>query len=124
MALVVGVAATPAWAASITSSGPLTQIGTTTDLNCSVNHAGDAAGEWFGDTACGTLVATGGVLYGPADIPAGSSAAPRTPWTPVSQTTGGDGSVGNPFTITTDVTGGPLAVRQIDTYVIGQESYR
>lgn len=120
----VALAASPAEAASITSAGPLTQISTTADLNCAVNHAGDASGEWYGETACGTFVAVGGVLYGPAGLPAGSSASPRTAWTPVSQTTGGAGTAGSPFTITTDVTGGPVQVHQVDAYVVGQESYR
>ncbi|MCA1683862.1 MAG: DUF11 domain-containing protein, partial [Actinobacteria bacterium] len=102
----------------------MTEIGTTPDLNCSVNHTGDVEGEWFGDTACGTFVAIGGVLYGPADIPSGANASPRTPWTPVSQTTGGTGTAGDPFTITTEVAGGPIQVRQVDSYVTGQESYR
>jgi hypothetical protein len=70
----------------ITSAGPLTDIGISTDLDCSVNHTGDSAGEWFGDTACGTFLASGGTLYGPAYVPAGGSASPLTPWTAVSQT--------------------------------------
>ena len=122
--LLLGLSVGPAGAATITSPGPLTAIETTPDLNCAVNHADDVEGEWFQDTACGTLVATGGVLYGPADIPAGEHATPRTPWTPVSQTMSGTGTVADPFTIITEVTGGPLAVHQVDSYVTGQESYR
>ncbi len=60
--------------ATITSAGPLTTVGVSTDLNCSVNHTGDSPGEFYGDTACGTLVSLAGVLYGPATIPAGGSA--------------------------------------------------
>src|SRR5262249_52197752 len=118
--------ALPSSAATITSAGPLTNITISTDLNCAVNHTGDSAGEFFGNTACGTLVASGGVLYGPANIPAGGSASPRTPWTAVSQTAvTGNGSSGNPFKIVTVVTGGTaLRVTETDTYVIGEESYR
>jgi uncharacterized repeat protein (TIGR01451 family) len=106
----------------ITSPGPLTQIGTTSDLNCSVNHVGDSHGEWFGDTACGTFVAVGGTLYGPANIPAGPSS--QTPWTAVSQTTGGSGTAASPATITTVVSGGSaVQVTQVDSYVFGQETY-
>ncbi len=119
------VSAGPAFAdSSITSAGPLTQIGTSSDLNCSVNHVGDTAGEWFGDTACGTFVAVGGTLYGPADIPAGGAASPRTGWTAVSQNTSGTGTAASPATITTVVNGGSVVqVTQVDSYVFGQESY-
>ncbi len=111
----------------ITSTGPLTDIGISSDLNCSVNHTGDTAGEWFGDTACGTLLASGGTLYGPASIPAGASASPRTPWTAVSQTAvTGSGTTSDPFKIVTVDAAGTtgLQVTETDTYVVGQESYR
>src|SRR5215207_647212 len=113
--------------ATITSAGPLTSVGITSDLNCSVNHTGDTFGECFGDTACGTLVATGGTLYGPADIPAGGSAAPRTPYTAVSQSAvTGAGTAGDPYKIVTVVDLGTSGLRltQTDVYVVGQESYR
>lgn len=78
---------------SITSTaGPLTSITISPDLNCAVNHVGDALGELHGDTACGTLLAANGVLYGPAVIPAGDSASPLTPFTPISQTKTGTAS--------------------------------
>jgi uncharacterized repeat protein (TIGR01451 family) len=118
--------ALPSSAATISSAGPLTNVTISTDLNCAVNHTGDTEGEFFGDTACGTLVAVGSTLYGPANIPAGGSATPRTPWTPVSQTAvTGNGSSGSPFKIVTVVTGGTaLRVTETDTYVVGEESYR
>lgn len=110
--------------AAIDSAGPLTHIEITPDLNCSINHVGDTDGEWFADTACGTLVVSGGTLFGPANVPAGGSASPRTPWTPVSQTTGGAGTAADPATITTVVAGGSaVQVTQVDSYVFGQESY-
>jgi hypothetical protein len=110
---------------AITSAGPLTTIGTTSDLNCSVNHTGDTAGEWYGDTACGTLLSSGGTLYGPANIPAGGSAAPRTGWTPVSQTgVTGSGTSADPYKVVTVATGGAFQITQTDTYVVGAESYR
>jgi hypothetical protein len=110
---------------AITSSGPLTTIGTTSDLNCSVNHTGDTAGEWYGGTACGTLLSSGGTLYGPANIPAGGSANPRTGWTPVSQTSvTGSGTSADPYKVVTVATGGAFQITQTDTYVVGEESYR
>ena len=39
---------------SITSAGPLTQIGVSADLNCTVNHTGDVSGSFYGDTSCAT----------------------------------------------------------------------
>lgn len=125
-------AAAPASAAStsITSSGPLTNVTITDDLNCAVNHDGDASGEWYGGTACGTFVALGGTLYGPAYVPAGSSAtgvAGYTAFTPVSQTgPTGTGSAANPYVITTVVALGDTGVTlsQKDIYEVGQETYR
>lgn len=108
---------------TITSSGPLTSISTSADLNCAINHVSDSHGELFGDTACGTLVATGGTLYGPEEIPAGGLAKPRTPWTKVSQTSGGAGTGSNPYRIVTSVRGGPLEITQSDTYAVGVEYY-
>jgi hypothetical protein len=35
-----------AFSATIASTGPLTNITISTDLNCAVNHTGDFAGEW------------------------------------------------------------------------------
>jgi uncharacterized repeat protein (TIGR01451 family) len=114
---------------TVTSSGPLTSVAITSDLNCSVMHTGDTSGEWYGDTACGTFVAIGDVLYGPASVPAGSSATSSpgyTAFTPVSQSQTGAGTAGSPFLITTTVSLGTSGVTltERDTYVIGQESYR
>ena len=111
----------------ITSTGPLTDIGISSDLNCSVNHTGDTAGEWYGNTACGTFLASGGTLYGPAYVPAGYSATPLTPWTAVSQTAvTGSGTTPDPYKIVTVDAAGTtgLQVTETDTYVVGQESYR
>ena len=127
LAVSQGVTFASTGTAVITSAGPLTQIGNSTDLNCSVNHTGDSAGEWYGNTACGTLLATGGTLFGPADIPAGSNASPRTTWTEVSQTAvTGAGTTADPYKVVTVATAGAtgLQVTQTDTYVLGQESYR
>jgi uncharacterized repeat protein (TIGR01451 family) len=125
LAALVGSAG-PASASTITSPGPLTNITISPDLNCAVNHVQDSAGEFYGDTACGTLLATGGTLFGPASIPAGGGASPRTGFTPVSQASGGSGTSADPFTIVTVVDAGTTGVRltQTDSYVVGQESYR
>jgi uncharacterized repeat protein (TIGR01451 family) len=123
------ICAQPAAAADITSPGPLTRINITTDLNCQVTRSDDTAPEFFGGFpgACGTLVATGGTLFGPATIPAGGAASPRTPYTPVSQSAvTGTGTAANPFRVVTVVALGTtgLRVTETDTYVTGDESYR
>ncbi|MBA2297063.1 MAG: hypothetical protein H0W14_03390, partial [Actinobacteria bacterium] len=113
--------------ATITTAGALTQITITPDLNCDVRHISDTSPEFFGSTACGTLVATGGTLFGPASIPAGGSASPRTAFTPVSQTGPlGSGTAGDPFRIITVVglPGTSLTLTETDSYVAGTESYR
>jgi len=121
----------PAVDSAIVSAGPLTNISVTPDLSCQVNHTGDASPEFYppfaGPGACGTLLATGGTLYGPAVIPAGGSAGPRTTWTMVSQTVVlGTGSASDPYRIVTVVAAGTtgLQLTETDSYVTGQESYR
>lgn len=108
---------------AILSSGPLSRIEITSDLGCAVGYADDSHGEFYGDTACGTLIAVGGTLYGPAYIPAGGAAEPRTAWTPLSQESGGAGTIANPYRVITRVGGGGLEVTQTDTYVVGSEAY-
>jgi uncharacterized repeat protein (TIGR01451 family) len=123
--LVVG--ATAAFAASINSSGPLTRVEVSDTLNCAVDHAGDVSPEFFGDIACGTLLAVDGTLYGPPSIPAGAGANPRTAFTAVSQTAvTGAGTSGDPFTVVTVVALGTsgLQITETDSYVVGEESYR
>lgn len=113
----------------ISSDGPLTRVIVSADLNCQVAHAADVSFEFFGGEfgACGTFVAVGGTVYGPAAIPAGGISA-GVPWTPVGQTpASGSGRGGDPFRMTTTVeTGGSAAIRieQTDSYVLGEESYR
>ena len=125
-ALVLLEAPATADTASITSAGPLTRVEISDQLNCAVDHVGDTEPEWFGDTACGTLLAVGGELFGPSSIPAGGSATPRTGWTPVSQSAvSGAGTSANPYRITTVVAAGTTGVQisQVDSYIVGEESY-
>ena len=126
--LIVGLALIPsesAMAATITSEGPLRTIDISTELNCAVNHTSDTLPEWYGSTACATLISLNGTLFGPRNIPAGGSAAPRTAYTPVSQTgVTGSGTAADPYTIVTVVRAGDLAiVTQTDSYVVGREFY-
>ncbi len=127
MVATILISAQPAGAAAIGSAGPLTRVQVSPDLNCAVDHTGDTSPEFFGDTACGTLLASGGTLFGPADIPAGDSASPRTAFTAVSQTAvTGSGSGADPYTVVTVVALGTsgLRITETDSYVSGEESYR
>ena len=112
--------------ATITSPGPLTAVGISDQLNCSVNHVDDTSGEFFGDTGCGTFVVVDGTMYfSPSAIPAGQPSA--TPFTPVSQTgPTGTGTDADPYTIVTVVALGEtgITLTQTDTYTTGLESYR
>ncbi len=111
----------------IVSAGPLTRVQVGNELNCAVDHASDTSPEFFGDTACAALIATGGTLFGPAAIPAGGGANPRTTYTLVSQSgVTGSGTVGDPYRIVTVVDLGTTGLRasETDTYVVGQEAYR
>lgn len=125
-------AALPALAAGgeteIVSDGPLTRIIITGDLNCQVAHRDDSSFEFYGGEigACGTFLATGLTLYGPAFVPAASLGA-MIPWTPVSQSeVTGSGTNSDPFQVVTTVDAGDSALRieQTDSYVIGEETYR
>ncbi|MEA2826597.1 MAG: hypothetical protein QOG43_1036 [Actinomycetota bacterium] len=110
----------------ITTAGPLSRIQTTSTLNCAVQHASDSLPEFYGSTACGTFVVINNQLFGPSDIPAGNSASPRTPYTPVSQTPAtGTGTAADPYRIVTVVTLASTGVQltQTDVYVVGQESF-
>jgi uncharacterized repeat protein (TIGR01451 family) len=124
---VFALGAPPAFAVPIDSTGPLTRVDISPDLNCAVNHTGDAAGEFYGGTACATLLASSDTLYGPASIPAGEDASPRTAFTPVSQSAiTGTGTGADPYTVVTVVSLGTSALRitETDSYVTGEESYR
>jgi len=129
-ALAVGLYAGPASAANglaeIDSSGPLTRIIVSPDLNCQVAHEADSDLELFGGEvgACGTFLAVDGALYSPADVPSGVTGIP---WTPVSQSgVSGTGTGGDPYRIVTVVAAPGIGVRieQTDSYVVGTQSYR
>jgi uncharacterized repeat protein (TIGR01451 family) len=115
--------------ATINTPGPLTNIYLSDELNCQVDHLGDASHEFFSGVpgACATLIATGGTLYGPSIIPAGGSATPRTPYTVVSQSAvTGAGTPASPYTVVSVVDAGASGLRltQTDSYIVGAESYR
>src|SRR5438105_2436868 len=129
--LILGPISAAAATQSIDSTGPLTHIGISDQLNCEVNHSGDSSGEFYGDTACGTFLLVGGTLYGPQDVPAGENATTlETHWTAVSQTAKtGSGTSADPYKIVTVVDAGTtgttgVVVTETDSYVVGQEAYR
>jgi hypothetical protein len=110
----------------IGSAGPLSQIFITDDLSCQVAYAGDPEFEFFPSQSevggCGTWVAVGGTVYGPA-----GGSATLFPFTVVSQTpVGGSGSASDPFRVTTVVALGDtgLQLTETDSYAVGSRSYR
>jgi hypothetical protein len=112
----------------IVSAGPLTRIFVTPDLNCQVNHESDASAEFYGGEigACGTFVAIDGSGAAPAQTPPAGLVG-TVAWTPVSQSAvTGSGRAGDPFTLTTVVEAAELGIRveQVDSYLIGEQSYR
>lgn len=109
---------------AVTSPDAITEYDVSPDLDCAMFASGDADGEFYGGHACGTIVALGGQLYGPSDIPAGSNLtdAPNyVAWTPATQSTSGSGTSADPFVITTSASadGTPINVTQTDTYAVG-----
>ena len=119
----------------ITSAGPLDNIFVGVDLAAQIGHTGDPTYEVYpSDTTpadYGTFVVVADTLYAPDMAGHGGTASgsigPYTAFTPISQSPiGGSGTSGAPFTVTTVVGVGAtgLTITQVDSYVIGQESYR
>ena len=113
----------------IESTGPILYIQNGSTLGCGAEYEGDDLGSFFAEFACGTFVAAGGSLYGPANIPGDGTnqPQPRTTLTPLTQSlVEGDGTLGNPFTLITSVAAGGtgLVVQQRDRYVTGDGAYR
>ncbi|MFJ3235920.1 Ig-like domain-containing protein [Streptomyces sp. NPDC086787] len=125
MVFILFPAASSAFAATITTPGPLSAITISPQLNCNVTHVGDAQPSWFAGNACGTFIALNGTLFGPSSVPAGGSAGPRTPYTPVSQSAvTGSGTEADPYKVVTVVNAGPgITLTQTDSYVVGRETY-
>ena len=128
--LLAGAGPAAAQEAQIESEGPLTRIITSADLNCQVAHRDDSQFEFYSPLStigsCGTFLAFGGMLYGPAQVSSGSF-FPYAAWTPTGQTgVTGAGSTSEPFLVVTTVTaeGTGVVVEQTDAYVVGSQSYR
>jgi hypothetical protein len=109
---------------AVTAPDAITEYDVSPDLDCAMLAAGDTSGEIYGGHACGTIIAVGGQLYGPADIPAGGNltgAGNYNAWASASQATSGSGTSDDPFVITTDASaaGSSITVSQTDTYAVG-----
>lgn len=92
----------------------------TPDLGCTLDTTQDSADEFYTfegapNDACGTFLSLDGTLYGPATIPAGDNLGDYTAWTPVSQTTTGDGSAVDPFVTVTTVAAEDTGVQLTET---------
>ena len=126
-ALVCLVGAAPARAAAVfDAEGPVTMLETTPELRCNADIGilwPEA--ETLETAACGTFATVNGGLYAPTDAPRGGLLPDAAgTWTPVSQTSTGDGTYYNPFIITTVVTGGGLELTQTDKYGRGASSFK
>jgi hypothetical protein len=132
--------ATGAFAATpfvdIASGGPLQDIYLGNELSCQVSRTGELLLAFYPPTEipgdCGTFLAVSGTLYAPdftshglGDTATGGLGL-YTPFTPVSQTgVTGSGVPGDPFMVVTTVDVGVtgLQIRQVDSYVVGDEFY-
>jgi hypothetical protein len=126
VALLLMPARAVAATAVITSPGPLSQIFITDTLACQVAYAGDEGYEFFPPTtqegSCGTWLALGGSVWGPAFGP-----ATLTNFTTVSQSpVTGSGSLSDPFRVVTVVAipEAGLRITETDSYAVGSRAYR
>lgn len=121
--------------AQISSAGPLDNLFLGVDISAQIGHTGDTSYEVYppGTTPAdyGTFLVVADTLYAPDMAGHGGTASsgigPYTAFTSISQSAiGGNGSAGSPFTVTTVVGVGAtgLTITQVDSYVVGQESYR
>jgi RHS repeat-associated protein len=120
---------------TISSSGPLSNIYLGEDLSCQVRHVYDDLLQFYPPSTipgdCGTLLVFGDVLYAPDFVSNGSTATGNlgdyTPFTPISQSAvTGSGTDSDPYQVTTVVNVGitVLSITQVDSYVVGETSYR
>ena len=120
---------------TITSSGPLNQIFLGVDIAAQIAHTGDTSQEIYppGTTPgdYGTFLVVGPTLYAPDMAGHGGTASGSigtyTAFTSISQSAvTGTGTGTDPFAVTTVVGVGEtgLTITQVDSYVVGQESYR
>ena len=112
------------------ADGPLVRIAISDTLNCSINYKGDRYNEFYNDRSaqdpadCGTFLAVGSELFGPAQLNSRAAASMgTTAWTPVSQTKSGTGTQADPWVLTTVVRGGGFEITQTDTYSTGNDFY-
>jgi len=120
---------------TISSAGPLNAIYIGEDLAAQIAHVGDASEEIYPPGTMpadyGTFLLINGTLYSSDFANHGGTASGSigtyTAFTPVSQSgVTGAGTSASPFAVTTVVSVGAtgLTVTQVDSYVVGQESYR
>jgi uncharacterized repeat protein (TIGR01451 family) len=120
---------------TISSAGPLTDIFLGEELSAQIYHQLDGTtGEVYPPATIpadyGTFVVVNDVLYAPDFNDHGGSATGSigtyTALTPVSQSgVTGSGTAADPYTVTTvaDVGATGLRLSQVDSYVVGQETY-
>ena len=119
----------------ISSAGPLDNIFLGVDISAQIGHTGDGSYEVYppGTTPgdYGTFLVVADTLYAPDMEGHGSTASGEigtyTAFTSISQTPiTGTGATSDPFSVTTVVGVGAtgLTITQVDSYIVGQESFR
>lgn len=116
-------------AGPIISAGPLTRIAISPSLNCAVDHVDDLDPAFFGESACLTAMAVGSELYRPGVVPGSEPILGGTPWLVYDNSqTGpiGVGTADDPYVVTSRAltADSGLRVFQVDTYRVGEESWR
>ena len=109
---------------SLRTDGPVARFGTSEQFHCHTWRDGDREGVFFGETACGTLVATDEGLFVPDDMPGANPLDDvAVPFTPVAQSSGGTGGPRDPYAVTTvAMAGSGVRVEQTDTYRRGDSA--
>jgi len=119
----------------ISTTGPLNNIYLGVDISAQIDHTGDPPGDVYppgtNPADYGTFLVVADALYAPDMAGHGGTASggigTYTAFTPISQSgISGTGTSASPLTVTTVVGVGAtgLTITQVDSYVIGQESYR
>jgi hypothetical protein len=126
VALLLMPSRTVAATAVITSPGPLSQIFISDTLACQVAYAGDEGFEFYSPSSeegdCGTWVALGGGVWGPAFGPATLTAFTTVSQSPVT----GSGTQNDPYRVVTVVSipEAGLRITETDGYAVGSRAYR
>lgn len=118
---------------AFTSDGPVEGMWVGSDLACQVSYQAGNTFEFYPPSVapgdCGVALLLDGTMYAPDfsahEVTATDNLGYHETFTPVSESTSGDGSASNPYTITTTAdAGGIVDVTQTVSYVTGRASLK